>query len=541
MASEQQDGQRANPELEQTADQSLSDRKKAQRKTRKDPRRASGTSGEARRRVDASQTGKLDAGEHKRRRAPQRKARRAGKSSAEQGARPKSRLPHAEVNASKARAQRKPQGSSAKRGSGRRRRRRTIPLSVLVVSVLVLVLGVVGIVRSVRARAGESSSEAQAPDRVELAATEGYVSFCAVGDNLMNGEGDYTVDLLGMADAWSGETGDLEYDFSPLYKNIKKKVSSYDIAFISQETTLGGHDGFDYTGYPTYNTPDSLATAVAGAGFDVVNCNTNHTWDTWENSIKHSQGVWAAQEGVTVVGSYASQKDRENIRVLDRNGIKIAFLSYCYGQNGLEQDDLPNDYYAAAFDKDTMRKEIAQAKELADAVVVYMHWGVENDHGLSEEQLDYASFLAGCGVDLTIGSHAHVIQPVQYVARGIRTTDGSGADASNGMLCVYGLGDFVSGYTLPKAILSGMFTCDFVRGADGEVTIQNPEWHGVVEHCENGEDSVYLLEDYTQELAEANQLLARVGENEEYTTTDPLEWARQTTRDVVGDAIPIVL
>jgi len=524
VASEQQDGQGVNPELEQTAEQSLSSRSHKQRRTRKNPRRAKSSSGRAHQRIDASQTGKLSPDKRRKRRAPRRTERGEG---AGANARPQARAPR-----------RKQDPSKTQQTTRRHRRRRGIPLPIFVISGLILVLSLVGIVRSFAAHAN-GSSDAPKAERVELGAKEGSVSFCAVGDNLMNSQGDYTVDLLGMADAWSGETGDLEYDFSPLYKNIKKRISSYDIAFINQETTLGGHDGFEYTGYPTYNTPDAVAEAVAGAGFDVVNCNSNHTWDTWASSIEHSQGVWAKQKGVTVVGSYASKKDRKNIRVLEQNGIKIAFLSYSYGQNGLTQDDLPNDYYAAPFDKDTMRKEIEAAKKKADAVVVYMHWGVENDHNLSEEQLDYASFLAGCGVDLTIGSHSHVIQPVQYVARGIRTTDGSGANAKNGMLCVYGLGDFVSGYTLPKAILSGMFTCDFVRGADGEVTIENPTWHGVVEHCENGEDSVYLLEDYSQKLAEANQLLDRVGENEEYTTSDPLKWAQQTTKDVVGDAIPV--
>jgi hypothetical protein len=107
------------------------------------------------------------------------------------------------------------------------------------------------------------------------------------------------------------------------------------------------------------------------------------------------------------------------------------------------------------------------------------------------------------------------------------------------MLCVYGLGDFVSGYTLPKTILSGMFTCDFVRDEVGKVTVQNPVWHGVVEHCEGDSDAVYLLSDYGDDLAQRNTLLARVGENDEYTTSDPLEWAQQTTLDVVGDVIPV--
>ena len=192
-----------------------------------------------------------------------------------------------------------------------------------------------------------------------------------------------------------------------------------------------------------------------------------------------------------------------------------------------------------------------------------MHWGDENTHELSEEQREYASYLASLGVDLTIGSHAHVIQPVEYVSRSKYSSYGDDEDAdagtddestesedsstkksskandSNKMLCVYGLGDFVSGYTLPKTILSGMFSCDFVRDAKGKVSIKNPVWHGLVEHYDGDTDAVYLLSDYTDELAQSNVLLARVGENEEYTTSDPLEWAQQTTQDVIDDVIKV--
>lgn len=426
-----------------------------------------------------------------------------------------------------------------------RRRRRGIPALAFILSGVVVVLIVVTSVLScMRMTSGGASSSGQTGTTDQAASQDqkpkaGKVSFCAVGDNLINEGGDYTADLLGLADAWSGEAGDGAYDFSPFYAQMKKTISSYDIALINQETVLGGTEDFDYQGYPSYNTPDELASAVAKAGFDVVSFNTNHSYDMGAAAIEHAQEVWAEQDDVTLIGSYTSEKDRSNIRVLERNGIKIAFLSYSYGQNGYEQDDLPNDYYATPFDKDKMKSEVKAAKKIADAVVVYMHWGEENTHDLSDEQEQYASYLAGLGVDLVVGSHAHVIQPVRYVSRGIQSTDDSAAKSPDSMLCVYGLGDFLSGYTLPKTILSGMFTCDFVRDDKGNVTIQNPVWHGLVEHNEGDTDEVWLLSEYTQGQAESNTLLARVGENDEYSTSDPLEWAKQTTRDVVGDDIEV--
>lgn len=431
-------------------------------------------------------------------------------------------------------------------------RRNTIPVPAIVGAVAAFMLLVAAVVFAcTRLNAGNadaqrvdsSASSTQSADQSAATSTTAQqpakVSFCAVGDNLINEGGDYTADLLGLADAWSGEAGDGKYDFSPLYDQVRDAISSYDIALINQETVLGGKDDFEYQGYPSYNTPDSMAKAVADAGFDVVNFNSNHSYDIGASAIEHAQKVWAKQTQVSVIGSYEDEEDRENIRVIERDGMKIAFLSYSYGQNGYEQSDLPNDYYAVPFDKTKMKEEVTAAKELADAVVVYMHWGDENTHELNDQQRDYASYLAGLGVDLVVGSHAHVIQPVAYVARGIQSTDESSANSDDAMLCVYGLGDFVSGYTLPKTILSGMFTCDFVRDEDGKVTVQNPVWHGLVEHNEGDEDAVYLLSEYTQKQAESNTLLARVGENDSYTTSDPLAWAKQTTRDVIGDVIDV--
>jgi hypothetical protein len=99
----------------------------------------------------------------------------------------------------------------------------------------------------------------------------------------------------------------------------------------------------------------------------------------------------------------------------------------------------------------------------------------------------------------------------------------------------------VSGYTLPKTILSGMFTCDIVAGESGEVSIENPVWHALIEHNEGDTDAVYELSGYTEEMAQRNRLLDRVGEDGEGVADDRLSWARETTQEVVGDAIAIAM
>ena len=381
----------------------------------------------------------------------------------------------------------------------------------------------------------------RAPDAVVLdagrttASGDGHVTFSAVGDNLAN------ENLLELADAAAGETGDDTYDFNGFYDNIRSAIQSYDVAFVNQETTLGGPDAYGYNGYPSYNTPDSMADAVAATGWRVVSTNTNHTYDTWTASIEHAQQVWAAKsDQLLTIGSFTSQEERERPRVVECNGMRLAFLSYNYGQNGYEQSDLPNDYYAVPYDRDAMLADVQRARRAADAVVVYMHWGTEYENEPDETQRARAQELADAGVDLVIGSHAHVIQPMEWL---------EGADGGR-TLVVYGLGDLWSGYfDAPDCILSGMFTCEFVRtdaagaasgaaGADGSgtsrrVSIENVVWYPVIEHWENNQDTIYLVQDYSGEQARANELLSSLD--------DPYQWIIDTTNEVIGSDFKIAV
>lgn len=346
---------------------------------------------------------------------------------------------------------------------------------------------------------------------------ERRVSFAAFGDNLANDN------ILQLADGWAGEVGDGAYDFSPLYTNVKKEIGSYDIAFVNQETTLGGDGNGEYeiTGYPSYNTPDTMADAVVEAGFRVINTNSNHTYDWWTGAIEHAQKLWDGYSSVLTIGSYKDQADRDTVRVVECNGVKIAFLSYSYGQNGYDQADLPNDYYAVPFSEEALARDVESARKVADAVVVYLHAGTEYTNEPDEEQVAWARACANNNVDLLIGSHVHVIQPMQYLTR---------ADGGQ-MLAVYGLGDFVSGYEgNPDTILSGEFSCKICLEG-GQIKLDDIVWHPVIEHREGDTDTVYLLRDYTADLAKKNELLAGLD--------SPYNWIGDKTQEVIGDEFKI--
>lgn len=403
--------------------------------------------------------------------------------------------------------------------------------AVIVIAIAIIAVGVAlskgaqepeqpqGLVTSAMPSTTQTNPNTPTPAGTPTATAEKRVTFCAVGDNLAN---DRTLEI---ADMWGGTgAGDGVYDFSPLYREISPVVSGYDIAFVNQETVLGGNTDWDWSGYPSYNTPDSMAQALVDAGFDVVSSNTNHTYDYWTTPIEHAQQLWAGFSSVAFIGSYSDEADRAQVRVVERNGVKVAFLSYSYGQNGYEQSDLPNDYYAVPWDAQAFTQDYARARQAADIVVVYMHGGDEYTSTPNDWQREVAQTCADAGVDLLIGSHAHVIQSFEEVTR---------ADGSGTMPCAFGLGDFVSSYTdYPETVLSGMFSCDFVLDDTGAVQVENLAWTPLVEYWTYSQDGtpddyVRLVSGMSAEEAAGDYLLSSLG-------SDALDWMRQHTEEVLG-------
>lgn len=323
-------------------------------------------------------------------------------------------------------------------------------------------------------------------------ADETTITFAAVGDVFA------TSMNFGILDSYAGEMYDGLYEFLPYYQGTADAIRKFDLRFINQETACAGtEDGYGYSGYPMFNTPDSSITAIAAVGFNIVNFNSNHTWDMSSYGIERTQGLLASYPEIMVIGSYATQEDRDTVHLVERNGARIAFLSYSYGDNnyGVNPDNFPNTYYTCQFDEDVMRAEIERAQSVADAVVVYMHWGTEYETDPDDEQLYYAQFLADLDVDLVIGSHAHILQPIRLY------TGPSGKQIP----VVFGLSDFITGWTLTDTILSGMFTCDFAWDGD-ELVVENCTFHPAIEWQgeENGDVYVRFLEDMTDAEIDAN-------------------------------------
>lgn len=326
------------------------------------------------------------------------------------------------------------------------------------------------------------------------------VSFIGVGDNLIHEM------IYVQADGANGEMGDGLYDFSSMYAPVKDQIAQADLAYIDQESIVGG-DELGISGYPTFNSPAQVAKDVAAVGFDLVNTANNHCLDKYQAGIDASSALWN-DLGLVMAGTYTSQEDRDTIRTIERNGIKFSFLAYTYGTNGIEP---PNSYSVAYFDEEAIRKDVAAAKEVSDVVIVSAHWGEENINEPTEFQTHYAQLFADLGVDVVIGEHPHVIQPVEWV-QGI---------SGNQTLVVYSLGNFLSGMLDVNNVLSGMIKFDFVKEND-QISIQNVKWDPLITHYRGDADdilntrrdfAVYRLADYTEELARQHGLNGYDGQN----------------------------
>ena len=231
-----------------------------------------------------------------------------------------------------------------------------------------------------------------------------------------------------------------EYNFKPYLRLIKDKVKDNDLAYYNQETIIGGKN-LGLSSYPAFNSPEEIGDAMIDTGFNIVSLATNHTLDRGKQAVLNSREYWNKQENIISVGSYSSFEEKTVIesKIYEKNGIKYAILNYTYGTNGIPVPS-GEDYLVNVWDvgsnyekyKEKVISDINNLRGKVDVLMVAMHWGTEYTHKETEIQRKTADFLAEHGVDIIIGTHPHVIEPVKWI---------------NNTLVFYSLGNFISSQT----------------------------------------------------------------------------------------------
>ena len=357
---------------------------------------------------------------------------------------------------------------------------------------LILILGIsVGVHNHKKAEAEKKKEKARQEKLEKKKAQEDLtVDFLAVGDNIAHGP---------IYKSGQGE-GDI-WNYDHIYEPVKKDIEEADLSLVTQETIFV-EDRNNVSGYPAFGTPVEIGDALVNAGFDVIAHSSNHVLDKGTKSIEYTLDWWEqTHPEIEVLGIHKTAEEAEGISVIRCKNLKIAMLDYTYSFNGIEMPK-EKEYLADLFDEEKARKDIQKAKDLADVVIVVMHVGDEYVQEVDEQTKNWTDLFLEEGVDIVIGSHPHVIRPMETL---------TGEDGHK-MLVYYSLGNFVATQNDLPCLLGGMAKITIRKDLEsGEIQIPNHEYIPLLMYYdrENPKAAVYKLEDYPADLVEKHSVYKR--------------------------------
>ena len=337
------------------------------------------------------------------------------------------------------------------------------------------------------------------------------------------------------------------YHFDTIFAHTREAIQNADLAFVNQEVIIGGEE-LGISGYPAFNAPYAIGDALADAGFDVICHATNHAMDKGKRGILNCVSYWGENHPeIAVVGIHNAAASNETaipgtaasasstaafangitapnttapsdatdsnadhyfvpgtyICLYTKNDITVAILNYTYGTNGIPLPaEMP--YAVDLLEDERVIADIRTAEELADFTVVCPHWGTEYRLTADSMQEKWTQLFLENGVDLVLGTHPHVIEPITWVEN---------PDTGHKMLVYYSLGNFVNwtsgtGAGVSNRMVGGMAEVTLSRGKDDTVVISDYGVEAVVCHVEEKTDgiTVYPLSEYTAELSGQNAI-----------------------------------
>ncbi len=271
------------------------------------------------------------------------------------------------------------------------------------------------------------------------------------------------------------------YDYSAYFKYVTDEIKEADIAIVNLEVTL---PGTAYTGYPRFGAPDEFAYSLKDAGFDVFLTANNHILDKGKKGLERTVTVLDSMK-VKHTGVFADEEKRDLYYplMMIKNGIRIAMLNYTYGTNGyvVTKPNIVN-----YIDKKQILKDIDLAKLMkADIIIANMHWGYEYILKQNKEQEDLANFLLKNGVRLVIGSHPHVVQPIDIKKKEDKIEN----------IVVYSLGNLVSAMKPVNTTGGMMVKIDISKDKDNVIHIDSCSYSLVwVNKLMKDKDTPYFFE-----------------------------------------------
>ncbi len=308
------------------------------------------------------------------------------------------------------------------------------------------------------------------------------ITVFALGDNLLH-----------MPVVNSGKKEDGTYEYSHLFSKIQPAIKNADMAVIGQESVFGGEE-LGYSGYPLFNSPSDMGKTLLKEGFDVVLHASNHVLDKMTAGVENTLEFWEDYPHMTVLGINKDKESQREVEIKEIKGAKIALLNYTYGTNGIPLPESKS-YLVDLIDEKAIETDCKYAEENADFTIAFMHWGTEYSIRPDKSQQALAKKMCEWGTDLIIGSHPHVIEPVDWIE----------SDNGNKMLVYYSLGNYVSRQLEARNLLGGI--ANVKLKFDGKkVTIDDYEFLPIVTNYDTAYKNfaVYRLEDYSDKLAKGH-------------------------------------
>ena len=243
-----------------------------------------------------------------------------------------------------------------------------------------------------------------------------------------------TGDILLHSQLWEqaaqyAQGSDQSYNFRPMFAEVRPVLSAADLAICHMETPLSANDQ-NLSSFPVFNVPNEIADAVTWAGYDECSTASNHSIDQGSSGVGSTLDALDVA-GVSHAGTARSAEEARHITFLRVNGVKVAHLSYAYGFNGFTPED---PWEANSIQPGQIIEDARRARQRgSEFTIVSLHWGTEYVNDPTYPQRQVVDRLAPSKyVDLIIGHHAHVVQPI---------------DRYSNKVVVFGMGNFLSGMT----------------------------------------------------------------------------------------------
>lgn len=245
------------------------------------------------------------------------------------------------------------------------------------------------------------------------------------------------------------------------FSKVKNYFEDDDISIGNMEVVIGNNnmqisgDGYNFC------APEYIGKTVSSLDFEILSTANNHSYDRRNEGINSTIDYFKNNTDIITIGTEKNKEDKKT-RIIEKNGIKVGFVSYTYGTNIKPSEDDLNlinyykDPYTKEIYKEKIEKEIKELKEDTDIIITIIHWGTEFTFNENKEQKEMAQYLNSLGVDIIVGSHSHSIQPIEIIGDEKKT------------LVYYSMGNFVSADD------------DIARTKKGEETYDNAYQFGLL-------------------------------------------------------------